>query len=1362
MYRCMFCHLLLVVSVVPGVGMSQIERPTDIPGCVVWLDAQDKASLSLRTSGRFGGGPVSRWANKADASCSAVQTGSASQPTLVLGAMNGRDAVYFDGNKEFLAMERDIRTAAGGDSIFVVSYGPEVGSQTWQRLVAAYSGEGNQWEPPNWEILRPCDNDGNPQPYTVKVFSLWEDGVVLENIRIGVAGPWDSGFLRGYIGEVVIYDRVLDAEEMENILRYLSLRWPDSRPEAPPSITIDADTVRNTYDRRMAFGMNVETFSDSNVLLAVRDRVEAAGTYFIRYTSGADLMHWNGAGSYDAEGIWHCSVTAYAPSFTCEPLYDGTTMAQIPSKAMDGLLTTYWMSDPQDSGPQWISTRFAEVWQTVDRIEIHWGPHYATDYKVQFWDSPGDWSAPNSGQSETHWETLIAVTGNKSGGVSTHALPRRTGRQWRVYMTASSADRYEIREIYLYDGTTQISVNTDRIGDTGIPWEPWPEQTTMFASSMHPGNMPTSKWRERRLPFEKAMGYFKSFRFGTPEIIPTINGGTDTAEEAARWVHYANHVRGYGITWWDFINEPEGEWVAGGPFSARRYADKFVRYAEAMKAVDPSIKLSGPGASSGSPRGQSQDYDGRTYEEGFLYRLRELGKTHLVDQLAFHDFQDTPNEQAMLDAAEGWETWMPAVKGLVAEIYGDRDALPLCLEEWGPWPHIRQADMELASALFVADYLMCFINEGGDRIQNWETAYVGGHTQAYISVPSYRPTAKYWAMHALYNHFSSSGSDLGNELVAATSTRRKLRVYANKRDDGILSLLLINKDKYQSYDVNINVSGFTPEADAEVFTIDNTRYQWSESRLQPELSLPPAHSTISSAGPSFTYAFPPYTVTIINLRSAGSDSPPLVEITSHEQNAGVNGMVRLTAAATDDKGIQRVEFHVDGKLRFTDFHAPYAYDWNTAFFSNGPHAVTVRAIDTAGKQAFDNTQLIVRRDAPMPAIIVYRDSLSPGWRMDNWLATCDLSDTSPVYEGPYSIRCTYQEIWGGVGFNTNSPFAPADYDALHFYVRGSEGGEYVFVNIRTDSALYGESGYGAGLSDAQIVGGSVSGSEWREASITLDEIRIPEGKRIIGFAIQNPAAIFTVYVDNIMFTKAPPPVVSDDPPTVTISSPAGGAELPGHGQVAVDATDDKGINRVEFYVDGTLKHTDNAGPPFTFRWDTTSEVLGEHSLIALAYDTVGQNAWDEIKVTVLAPDPNAPSTSEMEDFESGDFSSFAWRHSGHEEWQITTSEYWSATHSARAGAIDDGEDSTLSLTLDCTAGPISFHVKTSSEPRWDKLTFKIDGRAVGEWSGETNWTEASFDVSQGTRTFEWTYTKNDSWARGQDTAWIDDIIFPIP
>ena len=133
----------------------------------------------------------------------------------------------------------------------------------------------------------------------------------------------------------------------------------------------------------------------------------------------------------------------------------------------------------------------------------------------------------------------------------------------------------------------------------------------------------------------------------------------------------------------------------------------------------------------------------------------------------------------------------------------------------------------------------------------------------------------------------------------------------------------------------------------------------------------------------------------------------------------------------------------------------------------------------------------------------------------------------------------------------------------------------------------------------------------------------------------------------------------------------------------------------------------------------------------------------------------------FEDFESGDFSSFPWIHSGNTNWIITSGEKNSGNYSAQAGIISNSQSSSLEVTLDCVSGNIEFYRKVSSEATYDKLKFYIDEVEVDNWSGFQDWSQVSYPVSAGTRTFKWTYSKDGSLSSGSDTAWIDDITFPI-
>ena len=57
-----------------------------------------------------------------------------------------------------------------------------------------------------------------------------------------------------------------------------------------------------------------------------------------------------------------------------------------------------------------------------------------------------------------------------------------------------------------------------------------------------------------------------------------------------------------------------------------------------------------------------------------------------------------------------------------------------------------------------------------------------------------------------------------------------------------------------------------------------------------------------------------------------------------------SGTTNVTANASDNVGVTRVEFFLDGALQSTDTTSPYAWSWNTTGASNGAHALTSQGV----------------------------------------------------------------------------------------------------------------------------------------------------------------------------------------------------------------------------------------------------------------------------------------------------------------------------------------------------------------------------------------------------------------------------------
>ncbi len=94
--------------------------------------------------------------------------------------------------------------------------------------------------------------------------------------------------------------------------------------------------------------------------------------------------------------------------------------------------------------------------------------------------------------------------------------------------------------------------------------------------------------------------------------------------------------------------------------------------------------------------------------------------------------------------------------------------------------------------------------------------------------------------------------------------------------------------------------------------------------------------------------------------------------------------------------------------------------------------------------------------------------------------------------------------------------------------------------------------------------------------------------------------------------------ITDNAPTVSITSPAEGALVTGTVNIATTASDDKAVTKVTFEVDGATLSTDTTAP-YNASWPT-SGLSGLHSISATAHDAVGNTASDTRTVSLANSD----------------------------------------------------------------------------------------------------------------------------------------------
>ena len=123
-------------------------------------------------------------------------------------------------------------------------------------------------------------------------------------------------------------------------------------------------------------------------------------------------------------------------------------------------------------------------------------------------------------------------------------------------------------------------------------------------------------------------------------------------------------------------------------------------------------------------------------------------------------------------------------------------------------------------------------------------------------------------------------------------------------------------------------------------------------------------------------------------------------------------------------------------------------------------------------------------------------------------------------------------------------------------------------------------------------------------------------KQIIIFSF---CAILIFFVYNFVFAAKPiriKAVKDTEPPVVVITSPENGATVSGVFPVTVSASDNVGVTKVEFYIDGNNEFTDRR-EPYEFSWDTTTVTDGNHTIVAKAYDRAkNEGVSDPVAVIV--------------------------------------------------------------------------------------------------------------------------------------------------
>jgi subtilisin family serine protease len=128
----------------------------------------------------------------------------------------------------------------------------------------------------------------------------------------------------------------------------------------------------------------------------------------------------------------------------------------------------------------------------------------------------------------------------------------------------------------------------------------------------------------------------------------------------------------------------------------------------------------------------------------------------------------------------------------------------------------------------------------------------------------------------------------------------------------------------------------------------------------------------------------------------GDTTPPSTSITAPASGATVSGTVTVSASASDNVGVSRVEFYAGSTLLGTDSAAPYEAAWNTTAVANGTYALTSRAFDAAGNAATSATVSVTVSNSTGTCSTTSQLLANPGFESGNvsWTTTSGVIDSS--------------------------------------------------------------------------------------------------------------------------------------------------------------------------------------------------------------------------------------------------------------------------------------------------------------------------------------------------------------------------------
>ncbi|MGA3244318.1 MAG: discoidin domain-containing protein [Bacteroidota bacterium] len=318
----------------------------------------------------------------------------------------------------------------------------------------------------------------------------------------------------------------------------------------------------------------------------------------------------------------------------------------------------------------------------------------------------------------------------------------------------------------------------------------------------------------------------------------TINFN-EPPELAAAWVRYCNLERGYNVRLWEVGDEQWGTW-ARGHVPPEQYAQKYVGFVKAMRAVDPSIKVA-----TNVPLGP--------HPENWAERVLKAAPDY-IDMITFTYFPQLSgkeNDDTLMTTVGRYRKLYTQLRMDIEHAVGPEKAASILYVNVGynsvshsPGPQTIQ----IVNALWTADMLGSMAELGTDIACFWALHNFypprGGDYGYLSSKGSNTPRFSYYVFPMLAEHMKG-------QALKTTGDTPTLSTYASRMGK-TLSVILINKNRKSATSAELQLSGFKPRPLAKVWVLNQKR---KNTRL-PDLK---------NVSENFSVKVPPSSLTAVEM-----------------------------------------------------------------------------------------------------------------------------------------------------------------------------------------------------------------------------------------------------------------------------------------------------------------------------------------------------------------------------------------------------------------------------------------------------------------------------------------------------------------